>query len=75
MPVFVPLLFDPNARVPLEVMDSISAHVMDPMNKAKRQEPRPWYYWICKKQRGQLSEIMNDLTYIRILLLDNISKL
>jgi DNA polymerase elongation subunit (family B) len=42
-------------------MGSINAHVMDKKNKAKKQEPRPWHYWICRKQRGQLSEVMADL--------------
>lgn len=42
-------------------MDSINAYVMDKKNKAKKQEPRPWHYWICRKKRGQLSEIMAEL--------------
>ena len=52
---------DFNVRVTSEVMESINAHVMDKKNKAKNQEPRPWHYWICRKQRGQLSEVMVDL--------------
>ena len=52
---------DPNARIPSEVMDSINAHVMDKNNEAKKQEPRPWHYWICQKGRGKLSDVMADL--------------
>ena len=51
---------DPNVRVPNEVMKFINDYVMDKENKAKKQEPRPWHYWICQK-RGQLSEVMLNL--------------
>jgi hypothetical protein len=47
--------------VPNEVMQLINNYVMDPKNKAERQEPRPWHYWICRKNGGQLSEVMNYL--------------
>jgi DNA polymerase elongation subunit (family B) len=50
-----------DAKIPVEVMESINAHIMDKTNKSKRQEPRPWHYWICQKQRGQLPEIMADV--------------
>jgi DNA polymerase elongation subunit (family B) len=52
---------DPNARIPSEVMENINAHIMDKKNEAKKQEPRPWHYWICQKQRGQLSDVMKYL--------------
>jgi DNA polymerase elongation subunit (family B) len=44
---------DPEAKIPPEVMEEI---------KRELETPRPWgTYWICKKQRGKLSEIMADL--------------
>jgi hypothetical protein len=52
---------DPKALVPSEVMESINAYILDKENKAKKQEPRPWHYWICRRQRGQLSKVMADL--------------
>ena len=44
-----------------EVMKLINDYVMDPENKARKQEKRPWHYWICQKQPGQLSEVMENL--------------
>ena len=38
----------------------------DPKNKAKKQEPRPWHYWICQNRRGQLAEVMKDLVERKI---------
>jgi DNA polymerase elongation subunit (family B) len=55
---------DPNARVPSEVMKLINDYVMDKENKAKKQEPRPWHYWICKK-RGKLAEVMSNLMELK----------
>ena len=56
---------DQNARVPNKVMQLINDYVMDPKNKAKKQEPRPWHYWICRKNRGQLSEVMKNLMELK----------
>ena len=39
--------------IPSEVMNSINDYVIDKKNKAKKQEVRPWHYWICRKQRGR----------------------
>lgn len=43
---------DPKARIPEPVMELINA---------KLKQPRPWFYWICCKRRGILSDIMHDL--------------
>lgn len=43
---------DPRALIPQRVMDMINT---------KLKEPRPWHYWICRKRRGILSDIMHDL--------------
>ena len=56
---------DQNARVPNEVMQLINDYAMDPKNKAKKQEPRPWHYWICRKNRGQLYEVMKNLMELK----------
>jgi DNA polymerase elongation subunit (family B) len=42
-------------------MKLINDYIMDPENKARKQEKRPWHYWICQKQPGQLSEVMANL--------------
>jgi DNA polymerase elongation subunit (family B) len=57
---------DPIAKVPDEVMKDINNYVLDPENKAKKREARPWHYWICKKQRGQLADVMKDLILRKI---------
>lgn len=56
---------DPSAKIPDQVMKSINDYVMDPKNKAQKQEPRPWHYWICKKKKGQLSEVMSNLMELK----------
>jgi DNA polymerase family B len=43
-----------------DLLALIPQRVMDLIN-AKLNEPRPWHYWICRKKRGILSNIMHDL--------------
>jgi DNA polymerase, archaea type len=44
---------DHEAKVPPEVMQEVNKEL---------DKPRPWdSYWICRKQRGKLSKIMEDL--------------
>jgi DNA polymerase elongation subunit (family B) len=57
---------DPTAKVPDSVMKDINGYVLDPENKAKKQEARPWHYWICQKQRGKFADIMKDLIQRKI---------
>ena len=47
---------NPDARIPTDVMNDINQRLT---NEGK--EPRPWYYWICKRRTGKLGEIMKDL--------------
>ena len=56
----------PAARIPNEVMHDMNEYLLDEDNKAKKKEPRPWYYWICQKNRGQFAEIMKDLVERKI---------
>jgi DNA polymerase, archaea type len=56
---------EPSVRIPDQVMKFINDYVMDPKNKAKIREARPWHYWICKKRRGQLSEVMTNLMELK----------
>jgi DNA polymerase elongation subunit (family B) len=56
---------DPNdreTRVDDKVMLEINDYVTDEKNKAKNNEPRPWHYWICKRERGKLADVMKNLT-------------
>jgi DNA polymerase elongation subunit (family B) len=57
---------DPTAKVPDSVMKDINDYVLDPENKAKKKEARPWHYWICQKQRGKFADIMKDLIQRKI---------
>ena len=57
---------DPTAKIPDSVMKDINDYVLDPENKAKKQEARPWHYWICQKQRGKFADIMKDLIQRKI---------
>ena len=47
---------NPDARIPTDVMNDINQRLT---NEGK--EPRPWYYWICKRRTGKLGEIMNEV--------------
>ena len=45
-----------NAKIPNDVMELINSDLIK-----DGYEPRPWHYGICKKRRGILSNIMDDL--------------
>ena len=47
---------NPDARIPTDVINDINQRLT---NEGK--EPRPWYYWICKRRTGKLGEIMNEV--------------
>lgn len=47
---------DPDAKIPDTVMELINNDLV-----SSGHEPRPWHYWICRKQRGIFSGIMEDL--------------
>jgi DNA polymerase family B len=52
---------DLNAQVPNEVMNEINGYLTGEKSKARKKENRPWHYWICRRKRGKLSEIMEYL--------------
>ena len=47
---------DPAAKIPNDVMKMINDDLT-----AEGYEPRPWHYWTCRRRRGILSQIMDDL--------------
>jgi hypothetical protein len=54
---------DPNARISDEMMLFINNGLIE-MSKRRPKEgytPRPFHYWICKKHRGILPQIMQSL--------------
>jgi DNA polymerase elongation subunit (family B) len=54
---------DPKAKIPDEMMSEINDYLKDKKNKAKKQEERPWHYWICRKEgrRGKFVDVMKYL--------------
>ena len=45
-----------DAKIPNDVMELINSDLIK-----DGYEPRPWHYWICRKRRGILSSVMENL--------------